>query len=168
MIYYDIQPSIFNANTVVACTKQGICATLFGYNIESATHELHKMFPEEDLYLGSVRSQNYAFKFTTALDNDRSFNECYINIVSGTPFQRLVWENLRKIPRGTTITYAELAAQIGMPTAVRAVASAVGKNPISVIIPCHRVVPKSGGTGKYRWGSEMKAKLIEREKSHDQ
>jgi O-6-methylguanine DNA methyltransferase len=81
----------------------------------------------------------------------------------GTDFQKKVWNALLKIPKGKTVTYSELAKKIGAPKAVRAVASAVAKNKIALLIPCHRVVPKTGGTGKYRWGTNRKKKILESE-----
>lgn len=83
----------------------------------------------------------------------------------GTDFQKKVWNALLKIPKGKTVTYSELAKKIGAPKAVRAVASAVAKNKIALLIPCHRVVPKTGGVGKYRWGSERKRMIIHAEKN---
>jgi AraC family transcriptional regulator of adaptative response/methylated-DNA-[protein]-cysteine methyltransferase len=75
-----------------------------------------------------------------------------------------VWRALQQIPYGETRAYAEVARSIGKPKAVRAVASACASNPVAIVVPCHRVVPASGGTGRYRWGAERKAKLIERER----
>ena len=80
---------------------------------------------------------------------------------SGTSFQIDVWNTLLKVPLGTTVSYGELAKQCGHPTAVRAVASAVSRNPISIIIPCHRVLPKDGKLGNYRSGSHRKKLLLE-------
>jgi methylated-DNA-[protein]-cysteine S-methyltransferase len=81
----------------------------------------------------------------------------------GTPFQRRVWEELRTIPRGTTVTYAELAARIGRPGAARAVGAAVARNPISVVVPCHRVVGSDGSLTGYAGGLERKRALLELE-----
>lgn len=78
----------------------------------------------------------------------------------GTDFQKKVWRALMTIPKGETRTYSEVARMIGKPKAVRAVASAIAKNTIPVLIPCHRVVPQSGGIGKYRWGAKKKAQLL--------
>lgn len=83
--------------------------------------------------------------------------------LSGTPFQRRVWAALQSVPWGATLTYGQLAKQIGSPRAVRAVASAVARNPVAVIIPCHRIVPASGDTGNYRWGAAMKKRLLQHE-----
>ncbi len=83
--------------------------------------------------------------------------------VRGTAFQRRVWEALRAIPAGTTVTYGELAQRIGAPAAVRAVGTACGANPVAVAIPCHRVVRTDGSLSGYRWGIERKRVLLARE-----
>ncbi|MBL8115560.1 MAG: methylated-DNA--[protein]-cysteine S-methyltransferase [Acidobacteria bacterium] len=81
----------------------------------------------------------------------------------GTPFQKRVWEELRRIPPGTTISYAELAARIGRPTATRAVAAANGANPVAIVVPCHRVIAKDGTLHGYGGGLPAKKKLLEHE-----
>jgi AraC family transcriptional regulator of adaptative response/methylated-DNA-[protein]-cysteine methyltransferase len=81
----------------------------------------------------------------------------------GTPFQARVWEELRKIPYGTTISYAQLAGAIGQPKASRAVGGANGKNQLAIIVPCHRVISANGTIGGYSGGIERKPKLLERE-----
>jgi AraC family transcriptional regulator of adaptative response/methylated-DNA-[protein]-cysteine methyltransferase len=81
----------------------------------------------------------------------------------GAPFQLKVWEALLRIPSGHVTTYSEIAAAIGHPRAVRAVGTAVGRNPISWLIPCHRAVRKSGGLGGYHWGLPVKRALLARE-----
>jgi AraC family transcriptional regulator of adaptative response/methylated-DNA-[protein]-cysteine methyltransferase len=78
----------------------------------------------------------------------------------GTPFQREVWDALRRIPLGSTTTYGRLAAAVGRPRAARAVGSAVGANPVAVLIPCHRVVRSDGGIGGYAYGTDIKAALL--------
>jgi AraC family transcriptional regulator of adaptative response/methylated-DNA-[protein]-cysteine methyltransferase len=83
--------------------------------------------------------------------------------VQGTAFQRRVWEELRKIPYGTTKTYTEVARAIGRPQAIRAVARACARNPVSVVVPCHRVVRRDGNLAGYRWGVGRKQALLERE-----
>jgi AraC family transcriptional regulator, regulatory protein of adaptative response / methylated-DNA-[protein]-cysteine methyltransferase len=83
--------------------------------------------------------------------------------VQATAFQRRVWEELRKIPYGTTKTYTEVARAIGRPAAVRAVARACATNPVSVVVPCHRVVRQDGNLAGYRWGVERKRALLEKE-----
>ena len=82
---------------------------------------------------------------------------------SGTPFQQLVWEELRRIPYGQTRTYGQIAAAIGKPSAARAVGMACNRNPIWLLIPCHRVVGKSGDLTGYAGGLDMKQRLLELE-----
>ena len=83
--------------------------------------------------------------------------------IRGTAFQQRVWEALRKIPAGSTASYAEIARRLGMPTGARAVATACAANALAVAIPCHRVVSTDGSLSGYRWGVERKAQLIEKE-----
>src|SRR5205085_3881727 len=84
--------------------------------------------------------------------------------IRGTVFQRRVWEALRRIPRGETRTYSEIARAIGAPAAVRAVGSACGANPVALVVPCHRAVRADGGLGGYAWGLPLKEHLLEIEK----
>jgi len=79
----------------------------------------------------------------------------------GTPFQRTVWAALQRIPYGETVTYGELAARIGRPTAARAVGLANGRNPISIVVPCHRVIGSSGGLTGYGGGLDRKRQLLD-------
>jgi AraC family transcriptional regulator of adaptative response/methylated-DNA-[protein]-cysteine methyltransferase len=82
-----------------------------------------------------------------------------------TAFQMRVWEALRRIPRGETTTYAQLAQSLGQPKAVRAVARACATNPVAVVVPCHRVIGSNGKLTGYRWGIQRKQKLLELEGS---
>ena len=84
--------------------------------------------------------------------------------VTATAFQWKVWRALQQIPVGETRAYAEVARRIGRPRAIRAVANACAKNPVCLVVPCHRVVPSRGGTGEYRWGAARKAALLDAEK----
>jgi AraC family transcriptional regulator of adaptative response/methylated-DNA-[protein]-cysteine methyltransferase len=83
--------------------------------------------------------------------------------IQGTAVQQRVWKALQQIPLGSTATYSEIAAKIGMPRAVRAVAQACGANALAVAIPCHRVIRNDGSLSGYRWGVERKRALLERE-----
>lgn len=94
-------------------------------------------------------------------------SECEFRLdTNGSELQQKVWNELMKVPFGTTISYQQLAQRTGMSRAVRAVATAVGKNPIALIIPCHRIIHKDGTFGQYRWGAEVKRKLIQWEASY--
>jgi methylated-DNA-[protein]-cysteine S-methyltransferase len=84
-----------------------------------------------------------------------------VDFRSGTPFQRRVWEELRTIPRGSTVTYGELASRIGRPGAARAVGAAVARNPVSIVVPCHRVVGADGSLTGYAGGVERKRAILE-------
>jgi methylated-DNA-[protein]-cysteine S-methyltransferase len=93
----------------------------------------------------------------------RSFD---MNIkLDGTDFQKQVWRELLKIPYGKTANYSEIAQQLGNEKGVRAVSSAIGKNPIAIVVPCHRVISKDGSVGSYAWGSEKKQFLLKIEKN---
>ena len=83
--------------------------------------------------------------------------------LEGTAFQMRVWEALRGVPSGCTLTYSEVAARIGAPRAVRAVGAACAANPAALVVPCHRVIRRDGSLGGYRWGLEAKEALLEAE-----
>jgi AraC family transcriptional regulator of adaptative response/methylated-DNA-[protein]-cysteine methyltransferase len=85
--------------------------------------------------------------------------------IRATAFQRQVWEQLRRIPYGETRSYADIAKSLDKPGAVRAVGSACGKNPVALVIPCHRAVREDKSLGGYRWGLERKKRLLERERN---
>ncbi len=109
--------------------------------------------------------------FTYANDEQNAYVNRYANryaltlYLSGTSFQLKVWRTLLEIPYGTTTTYGDIASKIGHPKAYRAVGTAVGANPMPVIIPCHRVLPSSGKIGNYSWGGpKRKIALLESEK----
>jgi len=107
-------------------------------------------------------AQSASAQATVATDESTSGD---INLlVEGTPFQIKVWQALMEVPRGERITYSELARRAGIPRAVRAAATAIGRNNISYLIPCHRIVPAVGGVGQYRWGPEVKRALLEWER----
>ena len=103
---------------------------------------------------------------TSALDGTYPVLDDVFEAMEATDLQRAVWKELTKIPYGTTISYEELALRIGNPKAVRAVATAVGENPLSIAIPCHRIIRKSGEIGEYHWGTDIKEKILAYEKAH--
>lgn len=148
----------------VAATERGICSIEFGDQPEELRENLTARFANADLreddpaFLDWVRQ---VVDYVEAPDRglDLSLD------IRGTAFQRMVWEQLRAVPAGTTATYAEIAHRIGKPNAVRAVASACAANRLAVAIPCHRIVRKNGDVSGYRWGVERKRELIKREAS---
>jgi O-6-methylguanine DNA methyltransferase len=84
-------------------------------------------------------------------------------MLHGTPFQERVWEAVKAIPSGTVVSYSWIADRIGAPKAVRAVGTAIGQNPVTLAIPCHRVIRSNGNIGGYRWGLDIKEKILKGE-----
>lgn len=99
------------------------------------------------------------------LNGGRFTSEMVPLSLSGTDFQRAVWDQIALIPSGETITYRELAARAGRPEAIRAAASACGANPVPLVIPCHRVIASDGGLGGFIWGVDFKRGLLAREQA---
>ena len=99
--------------------------------------------------------------FNKIWQGDKNGQSTVHAFLKGTPFQTKVWKELLKIPFGETVSYQEVALRIGKPRAVRAAASAIASNKISILVPCHRVIAKSGKIHKYRWGSERKKAILD-------
>lgn len=158
-IFYSFADSPF-ARICLASTNQGLCSvSLVMGSDEQALDKLLNSFPGATL-TATVRPEHEDFMKVLAKEpTDLTFH------LMGTPFQLDVWNALLQIPLGGTTTYGALAAQIGRPKAFRAVGSAVGDNPIFYAIPCHRVLPASGGIGNYFWGPEIKERLLVWEKA---
>ncbi|TFW35796.1 bifunctional DNA-binding transcriptional regulator/O6-methylguanine-DNA methyltransferase Ada [Massilia horti] len=149
---------------LVAATGKGICAILIGDEPEPLVRDLQDRFPNAEL-----RGAESDFERTVA--QVVGFVEAPgIGLslpldVRGTAFQQRVWQALREIPAGQTVSYAELAQRVGLPSGARAVAGACAANPVAVAIPCHRVVRNDGSISGYRWGVERKKVLLERERA---
>jgi len=150
---------------LVAATGQGICAILMGDDPEVQVHDLQDRFPKARLVGADAGFERTVALVVGFVEAPRLGLDLPLD-VRGTAFQQRVWDALRAIPAGVTVSYTELAQRIGSPAAVRAVAGACAANPVAVAIPCHRVVRNDGGLSGYRWGIERKRALIEREK-HD-
>ena len=149
---------------VVASTGRGVCAVRIGQDPEPLIARLREEFPLADLERDDGSLQSVASILEDALRGSGDATSLPLD-VQGTAFQIRVWEALRRIERGTTQTYSEVAATIGSPSAVRAVASACAANPAALTIPCHRVVRKDGSLGGYRWGLATKRALLDAESS---
>jgi AraC family transcriptional regulator of adaptative response/methylated-DNA-[protein]-cysteine methyltransferase len=147
---------------LVAATPKGICAILIGDDPELLARDLQDRFPNAELHgadagFAQTVARVVGFVEAPGLGLDLPLD------VRGTAFQQRVWQALREIPAGQTVSYAELAARLGMPRAARAIAGACAANPVAVAIPCHRVVRNDGALSGYRWGVERKQALLERE-----
>ena len=146
---------------LVAATARGLCSVRFGEEGELVA-ELRAEYPQAEL-LPDVGALQPYLKALHAELAGRTAALTLPRDAAGTDFQRRVWEALRGIPAGETRSYAEVAAMIGEPMAVRAVARACASNPLALVVPCHRVVRKGGGLGGYRWGEERKRALLDGE-----
>lgn len=147
---------------LVAATDKGVCAISMGDDPDALVRELQDRFPRAELIGGDDQFESMVAQVIGFVESPNVGLSLPLDI-RGTVFQTRVWQALRKIPAGQTVSYTDIARQIGSPKAVRAVASACASNTIAVAIPCHRVVRNDGGLSGYRWGVERKRKLIERE-----
>jgi AraC family transcriptional regulator of adaptative response/methylated-DNA-[protein]-cysteine methyltransferase len=147
---------------LVATTPRGVCAVRFGDSEAGLVRELKQEFSAA----GFTRDDRGISPIAQQVQQLLRGKSAAINIpldVQGTAFQQIVWKALRQIPRGQTRSYSDVAKTIGKPRAVRAVASACASNPVALVVPCHRVVQKSGSLAGYRWGIKRKAALLEME-----
>ena len=144
---------------LLAESERGLCWLSFVNKFSEAVKKRNAAFPaqtysQDDAWASSVVNNWIVDKSLT------------INLASiGTSFQMTVWNTLLKVPLGSTLSYSDLAKKCGHPTAVRAVATAVGRNPIAIFIPCHRVLLKNASLGNYRWGADKKRALLEWERN---
>ncbi|HET6585703.1 MAG TPA: bifunctional DNA-binding transcriptional regulator/O6-methylguanine-DNA methyltransferase Ada [Nannocystaceae bacterium] len=149
---------------LVAESGIGVCAILFGDDPEALVRELHERFPNASVVGGDPEFARRVAAVVAFVEAPRIGLALPLDI-RGTAFQRRVWQALTEIPVGTTTSYTDIAARLGAPRAVRAVAQACAANPLAVAIPCHRVVRKGGELSGYRWGLARKRALLEREAS---
>lgn len=145
---------------MVAATEKGVCCLSFG----EGEDELRARFPKADLQQGGDDFEELLGEVIDQVEAPSRPHNIPLD-VQGTAFQEAVWQELRKIPEGETRSYADIAAAIGNPKAVRAVGSANGANNVAVLIPCHRVVRSDGTMGGYAYGLEIKKALLEKERS---
>lgn len=141
----------------IVFSNDGICALTFPEDHNSALYDIEQRFPETDFDQDDAK----AAKLAEIVFEKRELPR--LNPI-GTEFQQAVWAALGRIPAGETTTYAKIAEAIGRSKAVRAVGTAIGANPIAYLIPCHRVIRTDGGLGGFRWGLEIKKKMLEWEK----
>ena len=146
---------------LIAATAKGLCSVKLGDDDARLKRLLADEFSQAELRetdLPELRRKILGF-----IAGETSLGKLPIDI-RGTVFQRRVWDELRRIPRGETRTYSEIARAIGAPDAVRAVGSACGANPVALVVPCHRAVRTDGGLGGYAWGLARKKRLLALEK----
>jgi AraC family transcriptional regulator of adaptative response/methylated-DNA-[protein]-cysteine methyltransferase len=147
---------------LVAASARGVCAILFGDDAEALAEELRTQFPRAHLIAGDKAFAALVAKVIAFVEAPATGLDLPLD-VRGTAFQHRVWDALRQIPAGSTASYAEIAARIGAPKAVRAVAGACAANLLAVAIPCHRVVKSDGSLSGYRGGVGRKRTLLAKE-----
>ncbi len=147
---------------LVAQSERGICAILLGDEPEPLLKDLQDKFPKAQLIGGDDAFERLVAEVIGFVEAPALGLALPLD-VQGTAFQERVWQALREVPAGTTVSYTDIAERIGAPKAVRAVAQACAANAIAVAIPCHRVVRRDGDLSGYRWGIERKRQLLDRE-----
>ncbi len=150
---------------LVAGTQRGICFAAMAETDRMLVAALRGGYPRASIRIADPKTceDSHIGQWAIALADyiaGRSKLPAPPMDIRGTPFQFAVWEQLRSIPAGETRSYSEIARLIGRPRAVRAVGTANGANPVSIIIPCHRAIRASGHLGDYRWGLERKRRLL--------
>ncbi|HTK29712.1 MAG TPA: bifunctional DNA-binding transcriptional regulator/O6-methylguanine-DNA methyltransferase Ada [Vicinamibacterales bacterium] len=148
---------------LVAASPKGICAVSMGATDVELERALRREYPAAVIAPDDGALRGWTARILAHLSGRQPRLDLPLDI-RATAFESRVWGALAEIPYGETRSYSDVAAAIGRPTAVRAVAGACGRNPAALVIPCHRVVSKSGAAGGYRWGSGRKAKLLAAEK----
>jgi AraC family transcriptional regulator of adaptative response/methylated-DNA-[protein]-cysteine methyltransferase len=151
----------------MAATANGVCFVAFGEDRPSILSDFKKEFPEAALEPSDAAHRPELNSWMAALarhlDSNAELPDLPLDI-RGSDFEKLVWRALQNIPDGQVLGYSQLAERVGRPSAVRAVASACGRNRIAILIPCHRVLRADGQLGGYRWGLSRKSALLEAEK----
>jgi len=149
---------------LVAATERGICMTALGDDREKLAEALRQRFPAAAVIAEDAGLKGWADRIVRFITAPGENLDLPLDI-QGTAFQARVWRALQKIPLGKTASYTEIAAALGQPKAVRAVAQACAANKLALIVPCHRVIRSDGDLGGYRWGLERKRELLARERA---
>ena len=161
-ICYGIHPSPVGM-MLLALTDKGICELAFGSMevLDREVKDMERRWPAAQVSLAPQRTAPTADRLFSSTNREQAGHEAGFKLfVKGTNFQVNVWRALLRIPEGTLISYKQLAQMTANPSAIRATASAVGANPVSYLIPCHRILRASGELGGYHWGIERKRALI--------
>ncbi len=153
-IYYGFSQSPFG-NVLIMSTALGICGLAFSDKVGNgrALQDMTQRWPHAKF----THDEDHANKLSAIVFDFSGKTNLHI---IGSPFQIKVWRAILQIQAGQVVTYSDVAAEINQPLSVRAVGTAIGRNPISFLIPCHRVIQKSGGLGGYHWGLEIKEYLL--------
>jgi len=145
---------------MVASLPQGICYVGYAFSKESALQELQTRFPNDILRKNRNKKHEHVKRMFAGKWEKK---EKLLLYLKGTPFQLKVWDALLQIPCGSVSSYSKIAHSMGCPNAQRAVGTAIGKNPVLYLIPCHRVIAQNGKMGGFYWGIEKKLELLDLE-----
>jgi len=148
---------------LVARTEKGVCAVTFGDDEKTLKENLFNEYENAEIAENNADLKDYVAAILANLAGKNKTLDLPLDL-QATAFQMRVWEALRKIPYGETVSYSDVAEKLGNKNAVRAVATACASNRVALVIPCHRVVGKSGDLSGYRWGVERKKQILEKEK----
>src|SRR5215467_13036540 len=149
---------------LVAATERGVSAVYLGDSEAKLLDELREEYPKAEIALAKNGLEKWVKEIVWRTEGNPPKQELPLDLLA-TAFQRRVWQELQRIPLGKTRTYAQVARAVGKPSASRAVARACATNPVSVVVPCHRVIRGDGNLAGYRWGIERKHQLLRTEKA---
>jgi len=144
---------------LVGATERGVSAVYLGGNEAKLLSELREEYPRAEITSATEPYAKWVTEIVGRIEGRPANVEVPLDL-QATAFQRRVWQELQQIPRGTTRTYSQVARAMGKPRAVRAVARACAMNPVSIVVPCHRVVREDGKLAGYRWGLGRKEELL--------
>jgi AraC family transcriptional regulator, regulatory protein of adaptative response / methylated-DNA-[protein]-cysteine methyltransferase len=148
---------------LVAATERGVSAVYLGDAQNQLVAELREEYPQAEISPAAGGAQRWVREIVERIEGKPAQVDLPLDL-QATAFQRRVWQELQRIPRGKTRTYSQVARALGRPKAVRAVARACATNPVSIVVPCHRVIREDGKLAGYRWGLTRKERLLDAER----
>src|SRR5712664_3245879 len=149
---------------LVGATERGVSAVYLGDAESALVAELREEYPRAEIAPAPDSYQKWVREIVQRTEGKEPRLELPLDL-QATAFQRRVWQELQRIPRGRTRTYSQVARSLGQPKAVRAVARACATNPVSIVVPCHRVIREDGALAGYRWGLSRKEQLLRKERA---
>jgi AraC family transcriptional regulator of adaptative response/methylated-DNA-[protein]-cysteine methyltransferase len=151
---------------LVGATERGISAVYLGDADAKLVEELRDEYPRAEISAAGGSFEQWVKEIVERVEGNPPRLELPLDL-QATAFQRRVWQELQMIPRGSTRTYTQVARALGNPKSVRAVARACAMNPVSIVVPCHRVIRQDGSLAGYRWGLSRKQQLLAQEREAD-
>ena len=149
---------------LVGATERGVSAVYLGDADAKLVEELRGEYPKAEITAAGDSFERWVKEIVQRVEGNPPRLELPLDL-QATAFQRRVWQELQRIPRGSTRTYTQVARALGSPKSVRAVARACATNPVSIVVPCHRVIREDGSLAGYRWGLSRKEQLLAQEQA---